>query len=128
MLTLDRIRLAKGFILNKMYFHGYVCPKAGHGKHTATDELDKGCPSELRPFVGTAIQELRIKHKLLVTWPTSYGEQVCAVASQAGYDFANAYNTYASLPLIEYGKPKPKQKAPPLSPDELRKLKFRKVD
>ncbi|MGA2462719.1 MAG: hypothetical protein ABSF82_14980 [Candidatus Bathyarchaeia archaeon] len=62
---------------------------------------------------------------MLITWPTTYGEQACAVRSQAGYDFANAYNEYAVLPLIEYGKPKATPKPPPLPPDELRKLKFR---
>lgn len=126
MLTIDRIRLAKGFILNKMYFHGYVCPKIGHGKHTAVDELRKSCPSELRSFVDAAIAELKGKQRLLVTWPTSYGEQCCAVASQTGYDLANVYNEYAALPHIEYGKPRSTAKVPPLPETELRKLKFKK--
>jgi len=127
MLPIDRVRLAKGFILNKMYFHGYVCRKIGHGKHTSVDNLGKGCPSELRPFLGTAIQELKSKNRLLITWPTSYGEQACVIANQAGYDFANAYNEYAHLPLMEYGKIGPKPKPAPLLPDELRKLKFPKT-
>jgi hypothetical protein len=124
--TADRIRLAKGFILNKMYFHGYVCRKTGHGKHTAVEELGKSCPSELKSFVDLAIQELKTKDRLLGSWPTSYGERVCAVASQTGYDLANAYNEYASLPLVEYGKPASTAKVTPLSEEELRKLKFKK--
>lgn len=126
MLTIDRIRLAKGYILNKMYFHGWVCPKSGHGKHTSVRDLGTGCPLEIRSFVDAAIQELKGKHRLLVTWPTSYGEQCCAVASQTGYDLANAYNEYAALPHIEYGKPQSIAKVPPLPQDELRKLKFKK--
>jgi len=126
MLTLDRIRLAKGFILNKMYFHGYVCPRTGHGKHTAVDELRKSCPSEFSSFIRAAIQELKTKDSLLVTWQTNYGERCCAVATQAGYDLANVYNDYAALPHIEYGKTPSQAKVPPLPEDELRKLKFKK--
>ena len=126
MLTIDRIRFAKGFILNKMYFHGYVCPKRGHGKHTAVDNLKKGCPLEFRSFVDDAIQELKTLHRLLVTWQTSYGERCCAVATQAGYDLANVYTEYAGLLHIEYGKPPAGAKVRPLPEDELRKLKFKK--
>ena len=122
----DRIRLAKGFVMNKMYFHGYVCRKDGHGKHTSVDNLGKGCPLELKHFLVAAIQELKSKNRLLITWPTGYGEQACVVANQAGYDFANAYNAHAHLPLMEYGKTKPKPKPASLPPDELRKLKFPK--
>src|SRR3990170_1513116 len=113
MLTVDRIRLAKGYILNKMYFHGWVCRKSGHGKHTSVRDLGTGCPLEISSYVDAAIQELKTKHRLLVTWPTSYGEQACAVANQTGYDLANVYNKYAALPLVEYGKPPPTTKVPP---------------
>ena len=126
MLTADRIRLAKGFILNKMYFHGYVCHQTGHGKHTAVEELGKSCPSELKSFVDAAIQELKTRNKLLLTWPTSYGERVCAVANQTGYDLANAYNEYAFHCFVEYGKPVSTTKVAPLPEEELRKLKFKK--
>ncbi len=126
MLTIDRIRLAKGYILNKMYFHGYVCHRTGHGKHTSVCDLGTGCPSELSSFVDAAIQELKAKHRLLVTWPTSYGEQACVIASQARYDLANVYNKYAALPLVEYGKPASTTKVPPLPERELRKLKLKK--
>jgi hypothetical protein len=126
MLTADRIRFAKGFILNKMYFHGYVCHERGHGKHTAVDELGKSCPLEFKSFIDAAIQELKTKDRLLVTWPTSYGEQACAVASQREYDLANVYNEYAVLPIVEYGKPAGATKSLPLPEDQLRKLKFRK--
>jgi hypothetical protein len=126
MLTIDRIRLAKGFILNKMYFHGWVCPKRGHGKHTEVDNLKKGCPLELRSFIDAAIQELENPHRLLVTWPSGYGKRCCAIASQAGYDLANVYNEYAGLPHIIFGKPPSTAKVPPLPEDELRKLKLKK--
>ena len=76
---IDRVRLAKGFILNKMYFHGYVCRKIGHGKHTSVDNLGKSCPSELRPFLGTAIQELESKNRLLITWPTRNSGMVVSI-------------------------------------------------
>jgi hypothetical protein len=126
MLTLDGLRLAKGYILNKMYFHGYVCRRTGHGKHTSVDDLSKGCPAELAQYMKNAIDELKVKNRLLVTWPAGYGERCCAVANQAGYDFANAYNAFASLPLIQYGKPQPYAKTPPMPMEELRKLKIRK--
>lgn len=109
-----------------MYFHGYVCHRTGHGKHTSVRGLGTGCPLEISSFVDVAIQELKTKHRLLVTWPTSYGEQACVVASQAGYDLANVYNKYAALPLVEYGKPAPTTKVLPLPEHELRKLKFKK--
>ena len=126
MLAIDKIRLAEGFMLNKLYFHGYVCKRTGHGKHTSVRDLGRGCPFELQTFIDSAIEELKNKNRLLVTWTTSYGEQACVVANQAGYDFANAYNEYAHLPLVEYGKPQQTTKTPPLPLDQLRKLKFRK--
>jgi hypothetical protein len=116
--------LSKQDVLSRLCL---FCRKDGHGKHTSVDNLGKGCPSELRPFLGTAIQELKSKNRLLITWPTSYGEQACVIANQTGYDFANAYNEYAHLPLMEYGKMRPKPKPAPLPPDELRKLKFPKT-
>jgi len=58
--------------------------------------------------------------------PTDYGPQVTAAINRTGFDYANLYRRKYGLQEEEYGKPTKQEKAEPLRPDELRKLKFRK--
>jgi len=115
----DRTRLAKGFVLNKMYTLGYM-----GGRHTSLDNLPKSCPPELELHVKTAIEELR-KERLLVVKPTNYGPQASAIMADLGRDYANAYRKHVNLPETDFN-PTKKDKASPLTKDELRKLKLRK--
>jgi hypothetical protein len=117
----ERVKLTKGFILNKLYSFGYV-----GGKHTAIENLSRSCPPELSQHLSEATKELR-GEGLLRAKPTSYGEQVSAVAHQVGYEYANVFREYARLPKVKFGQPASKQgEVPPLSPEELRALKLRK--
>jgi hypothetical protein len=116
---------AKGFILHKMYHYGYVCKKKGHGKHTAVESLNKGCPTILSYCLPQAIAELKAE-RLLIVWPTGYGPQACVIANAKGYGYANDYQKFANLPVIDYTKPPPAN-VPPLPLDELHKLKMKKT-
>jgi hypothetical protein len=115
----ERTKLAKGFILNKMYTLRYM-----GGKHNSPDNLPKSCPPELEQFVKLAIEELR-KENLLVIKPTNYGDQATAVMAGVGRDYANAYRRHVNLPETDFN-PTKKVKLPPLTKEELRKLKIRK--
>jgi hypothetical protein len=113
----DDVTLAKAFLMHKMYWYGYLS-----GRHTSVDNLKKGCPLLTRPHIPDAIKEL-IRDGLLRRKPTSYGEQVCAVANTKGYGYANIYEREAKLPELEYGKPSGSvPKVIPLTPEELRAL------
>jgi len=57
----------KGFIVKKLFHHGYI-----GGKHTDIENLKKGLPGHLKGDVKDATKEL-IKEGLLITKPTSYG-------------------------------------------------------
>jgi len=122
----DRLTLAKGFVMHKMHHYHCFCKKGRHGKHIAADNLPKGCPLELRPFVAKAINELK-SEGLIFPKPTGYGEEYCAVSNKEGYRYANRYERYAELPVMEYGKPTVSApKAPPLTKEQLDALKLRK--
>ena len=116
----DDVRLAKGFIMHKMYRLGYTT-----GKHTSIDNLPKSCPKELRPFVQEAISDL-VNEKLLVKKPTGYGPQVTALKSSVGFEYANVYRRRYGIKEEEYGKPSKSEKVQPLTSEELHKLKIRK--
>ena len=60
----------KGFIVKKMFHHGYI-----GGKHTDIENLKKGLPSHIRGDVKEAAKEL-IKEEILIPKPTSYGLHV----------------------------------------------------
>jgi hypothetical protein len=128
MSSVDRLTLAKGFVMDKLYLFNYVCRKVGHGKHTSVDKLPKRCPPELGPYVSTAVKELR-REGLLQTWPTSYGERCCGVRDTRGYNYANIYQKHAGLPVVDYRKShQTTTEAPSLTQEELRALKIRKRD
>jgi len=113
-----RIKLAKGFLMYKMYHLGYT--DAATPRHTSVDNLPKSCPPELRESVSDAVKELK-RERLLVEKPTSYGMQVFAVRDPSGYAHANAYAKYVGLPPLEHGR-HPRTKVEPLSKDDLRRL------
>ena len=113
-----RIKLAKGFLMYKMYHLGYT--DAATPRHTSVDNLPKSCPPELREHVSDAVKEL-MKEQFLIPKPTSYGRHVFAVRNPSGYVYANTYAEYAGLPLLEYGI-QPRAKVDPLPADELRRL------
>lgn len=116
-----KIRLAKGFVLHKMYHYGYT-----GGKHTSVDNLPKSCPLELRAHLNRAIKDLQ-RDGLLLVKPTSYGPQATALHSQLGCDIANAYLDHIGIKDFRHGAPlRPVQKALPLSKQELDALKSRK--
>jgi hypothetical protein len=117
---MDEIRLAKGFIMQKMRSWRLVS-----GPHTSPDNLPKGCPKELRPYVNTAIEELK-REQLLSVHSTGYGPQATAVLSKEMYDYANLYCRHYGLPEEEFGKPQKRRKAEPLPEDVLRALRFTK--
>ncbi|MGA8904562.1 MAG: hypothetical protein WB661_06095 [Candidatus Bathyarchaeia archaeon] len=117
---IDDVRLAKGFIMHKMYRLGYTT-----GKHTSTDHLPKSCPAELRPFVEEAVRDL-ISERLLSKKPTGYGPQVTALKSPTGFGYANSYRRRYGIKEEEYGKPVKSKKVEPLTKEELHKLKIRK--
>ncbi len=119
MLRPERTKLAKGFIMNKMYTLGYI-----GGRHTSPDNLPKSCPPEFEQYVKAAIEELR-KERLLVIKPTNYGEQVSAIMADQGRNYANTYRKHVDLPEIDFS-PTRRVKGPSLTKEELRKLKFRK--
>jgi hypothetical protein len=102
-----------------MYHLGYTS-----GQHTSIDNLPKSCPAELRPFVEEAIGDL-MRERLLLKKPTSYGPQVTAAINPTGFDYANRYRRKYGLQEEEYGKPARAERAEPLTPEEIRKLKFR---
>jgi len=112
-------KLAKGFIMNKMYTLGYI-----GGRHTSPNNLPKSCPPELQQHVNAAIAQLR-KERLLTIKPTNYGEQASAIMSELGREYANAYRAHVDLPETDF-TPSKKAKASPLTEEELRKLKFKK--
>ena len=113
------MRLAKGFIMNKMYTLGYIA-----GRHTSPDNLPKSCPSELEKCVREAIQQLR-RERLLNIKPTSYGEQASAVMTDRGRDYANAYRRHVNLPETDFTPPR-QESTHTLTDAELRQLKFKK--
>ncbi len=117
---MDEIRLAKGFIMQKMRSLRLVS-----GAHTSPDNLPKSCPEELRPYVDQAIEALK-SEQLLSVHSTHYGPQVTAVRCKEMYDYANLYCKKYGLQVEEFGKPLKKQKAEPLPDDVLRALKFPK--
>lgn len=101
-------KLAKGFIINKMYILGYM-----GGRHTSPDNLRKSCPPEFEQYVKAAIEELR-KERLLVIKPTSYGDQATAMMTDVGRDYANAYRRHVALPeTISTPQRSPKQPPSP---------------
>lgn len=112
----SQLELAKGFLMHKMYHLRYVA-----GKHTSVDNLPKSSPPDLRPFISKARDEL-MREGLLVPKHTSYGEHVYALANARGYEYANAYEKHAGLPLAEHGKPPATRRVKPLGEEELRKL------
>jgi len=116
----DEIRLAKGFIMQKMRSLGLFS-----GPHTSIDNLGKSCPEDLRPYVKEAIQQLK-RDGLLSPHPTFYGEQVTAVRCKVAYHYANLYCRQYGLPEEEFGKPAKKSKAEPLPEEILHALKFKK--
>jgi len=117
---IDEIRLAKGFIMQKMRHLKLV-----NGPHTSPDNLPKSCPEELLPYVKTAIIELK-GEGLLSFHSTSYGPQVTAVRCKELYEYANLYCIRYNLPVEEYGKPQKAPKVEPLPEDVLRALKWPK--
>jgi len=119
MSTEERTKLAKGFVMNKMYSLGLI-----GGRHTSVDNLPKSCPHELEQNVKAAIDELR-KEKLLVIKPTSYGQQASATMADLGRNYANAYREHVNLPETDFNSTK-KVEASPLTKEELRKLRFKK--
>ncbi len=118
MSSVGQTRLAKGFLMNKLYSLGYI-----GAKHTDVDNLPKSCPLELREHLNRAIAELR-KEGLLRTKRTSYGEHVSASMNDAGVSYANAYRTHVELPVTDFRPRQPKVE--PLPRDELRKPKMKK--
>ncbi len=115
------VRLVKGFILNKMILSGFI-----GGKHTDIRNVPKSCPSELRPYVDEALGKLQTEG-FVRRGPKGYGKHVSAVANQSSYQIANDYRKYARLePPLVYGTPSPIKSKPPLSIDELRRLRFGK--
>lgn len=118
MSAMGQVRLAKGFIMNKLYSLGYI-----GAKHTDVVNLPKSCPIELRGYMNEAIAELR-KEGLLRIKRTSYGEHVSAAVNGAGISYANTYRRHVNLPETDL---RPRQtEVEPLTPDELRKLKLKK--
>src|SRR3989304_7527883 len=117
---MDEIRLAKGFIMHKMYHLEYTS-----GRHTSLDNLPKSCPKRCQPYIDVAISEL-FKERHLSKKPASYGPQVTAIPSQTGYDYANFYRREFNIEEEEYGKPYQPKKVKPLSDAELHALKLRK--
>lgn len=115
-----RLKLAKGYVMHKMYSLRFI-----GGKHTAVENLVKGCILELRALIPDAVKELR-REGLLVVHPASYGEQTSAVASPTGFAYANDYEKHYELPLQTYGKPNRIKKAEPLSREQLDALKSKK--
>jgi len=61
---------AKGFIIKKLFHHGYI-----EGKHTDIENLKKGLPSHFRGNIKKAAKEL-IKEEILIPKQTSYGFHV----------------------------------------------------
>lgn len=120
MLHADEVRLAKGFIMHKMYGLGKTS-----GEHTSIDNLPKSCPERCRPYIKEAIAEL-FQERHLRKKPTSYGPQVTAIRSKTGYDYANFYRREFKIEEEEYGKPYQQKKIEPLSDEELHALKLRK--
>jgi len=120
-MSVDRLALAKGYIMRKMYLHDYT-----GGRHTAIENLPKGKPLELAPYMSEAIGRLKAEG-LLRPKPASYGKQICAIKCEKGYVYANAYERHANLPVVDYMKPRgPKPSTPPLTPEQLRALKIPK--
>jgi len=116
----DEIRLAKGFVCQKMRHLKLV-----NGAHTSPDNLPKSCPMELLPYVRIAIQELK-GERILLFHPTSYGPQVTAVRCKELYDYANLFCVRYNLQVEEFGKPQKTPRVEPLPEDVLRALKRRK--
>ena len=114
-----QMRLAKGFIMNKMYTLGYIA-----GRHTSPNNLPKSCPPELAECVTEAIRQLH-KERLLYIKPTGYGDQASAVMADQGRAYANAYRRYVKLPETDFKPLQQQSKAPPLTEAELRKLRFK---
>lgn len=61
---------AKGFIVKKLFHHGYV-----GGRHTDIENLQKGLPSHFKGDSKKAAKEL-IKEEILISKQTSYGHHV----------------------------------------------------
>ncbi len=114
------MKLAKGFIMNKMYTLGYI-----GGRHTSPDNLPRSCPPELEKWVRAAVEQLR-QEGLLIIKPTGYGDQASAVMTDHGREYANAYKRSVNLPEADFSPPRQQRKVPPLTDEQLRKLKFRK--
>jgi hypothetical protein len=120
----ENLTLAKGFIMHKMYHHGYVY--ARKPKHTPIENLQKGSPLDVRSQISDAISEL-MKDGLLRPKSTSHGQDLYAIESENGYGYANPYERKADLPLSKYGESvKPSFKIPPLTDEQIRKLKLKK--
>lgn len=115
----DEVRLAKGYITNKMRHLGFTS-----GRHTSIDNLPKSCPEELRPYVTEAMREL-FGEGHLSKKSTEYGVEVTMIKSKAAFDYANLYCRKYGLQEEEYGKPYRPSKAPPLPIEALRALKFK---
>jgi len=116
------VRLAKGFILNKMILSGFI-----GGKHTSKDNIPRGCPPELAPYVREALSRLINKDRLVRAQPKTKELHVTAVPNDSSYKIANDYRQYAQLePPLKYGVPSPAKPKPPLPMEELKKLRFRK--
>ena len=60
----------KGFIVNKLFHHGYL-----GGKHTAVENLQKGLPGHFKGDVKKAVKSL-VKEDILMLKTTSYGTHV----------------------------------------------------
>ncbi|MEK6899533.1 MAG: hypothetical protein AABX05_00255 [Nanoarchaeota archaeon] len=64
------LELAKGYIVKKLFHHGYV-----GGRHTDIENLKKGLPSHFKGDSKEAAKEL-IKEEILILKQTSYGHHV----------------------------------------------------
>jgi len=69
-LGLEKVNEVAKFILNKLYFAGYI-----GDRHTAKENLKKGLPSHMGHYAGKAIKSL-IKENFIIEKPTSYGMEV----------------------------------------------------
>jgi len=117
----DPVELAKGCILHNMYFHNII-----GGKHTARERLLSQRPDEFAPHMSEAFDSLNAEG-LIGRKPTRYGDQYYAIRCEKGYAYANTYQRYANLPVIDYVRPKgPSPMPPPLTPEQMKALKIPK--
>lgn len=99
------IKLAAGFVLNKLYTKRYFGRRNNkrHGRHTELANMQKGYPPDKGGFIKTACDQMR--GKMVLIFPSTGEYHICALleddAIRRGLEICNYYRREYELPPLD---------------------------